>query len=200
MGADSLAQYWHSARVNPLTERIVVLDTETSGLDPDKHSLLSIGLVDWSGRKQTEIFVNEGEIVADPASMAVNGIDLDFIRERGVTPKSAVRKVEKFLHKMGLGRPLMICGHNVAFDLAFMRRLYRMAGRDVPREFSHRSVDTHALLWALAAQGKVPREARSSEGAFTHFGVSPPPDKRHTALGDAIATRDLLEKVLELMK
>lgn len=185
--------------MNLLQERIVVLDTETGGLDPAQHSILSIGMVDWTGKHQTEIFVNEGEIGSDPRSMEVNGIDLDWIRKYGVSPKTAVRKVEKFLNGLGMGRPLMICGHNVAFDMAYMRRLYTLAGKDTPRDFSHRSIDTHTLLWALAAQGRLPRTARSSDGAFGHFDIAPPDDKRHTALGDAIATRDLLIQLLDLL-
>jgi len=97
------------------------------------------------------------------------------------------------------GKP-MICGHNVAFDLAFMRRLYTMAGRTVPACFSHRTLDTHTLMWALIAVGKLPASVKGSDAAFAHFDIAPPDELRHTALGDAVATRLLLAGLLALME
>lgn len=178
--------------------RVVVIDTETGGLDPLRHSIMSVGLVDYSGAHRLEVFVAEPEIVADPRSLAVTGIDLDWLRAHGVRPDEACDRIEAWLDGLGLGRPLLAAGHNVAFDLAFMRRLYHLAGRRVPLDFCHRSLDTHTLLFTLASMGRVPATARSSDGAFAHFGVAPPAHLRHTALGDAVATRDLLERLFAL--
>lgn len=178
--------------------RVVVLDTETGGLDPLRHSLMSVGLVDFSGEHRLEVYVLEPDVQFDPESMAVNGIDLDWLRANGLSPTAACDRIEAFLDGIGLGRPLMVAGHNVAFDLAYMRRLYTMAGRPLPRDFSHRSLDTHTLLYAWACAGRLPPGARSSDGAFAHFGVAPPEHLRHTALGDAVATRDLLERLFDL--
>ena len=181
-----------------LEERIVVLDTETGGLNPLEHSILSIGLIDWTGKHQLEIYVKEPEIFSHPKSMAVNRIDLDWVEANGVTPLEAVKQVEKFLDGLKMGRPLMIVGHNIAFDIAYMRRLYTLAGEKVPRDFSHRTIDTHTLLWALANQDRLPRTARSSDGAFRHFDIAPPEHLRHTALGDAVATLDLVRHLLPM--
>ncbi|MCB9545726.1 MAG: 3'-5' exonuclease [Myxococcales bacterium] len=180
-------------------DNLVIIDTETGGLDPTVHSLLSIGLVTFDGARRTEIFVREPEISTHPRSMKVNGIDLDFIAAHGLSPEDTCDRVEAFFDAVPGRRPVMLAGHNIAFDLAYMRRIYRLAGRTPPAEFTHRSVDTHALLWALAAAGRLPPETTTSDGAFQYFNVSPPEELRHTALGDAVATRDLLEQILELV-
>ena len=177
--------------------RILVLDTETGGLNPDQHSLLSIGLVSWDQRHQRELFVAEPQLRFDPRSMEVNGIDLDWIRREGLHPLRACEALEAFIDEIEAPRPFLIAGHNISFDLAFIRRLYRVAQRPLPSAFSHRSIDTHTLLWALAAVGRLPKEACSSDGAFRHFDVAPPQELRHTALGDAVATRALLERLLD---
>ena len=182
--------------------RVVVFDTETGGLDPLTHIILSIGLVSFDGDRRKEIFVREPEIVTHPRSMLVNGIDLDWIRHNGLSPRGAVAEVEAFLDAVAPNRPelpAMLVGHNVAFDMAYMRRMYSMAAMPFPREFSHRSVDTHTLLWSLAVAGTLPNDATSSDGAFKYFQIEPPPEARHTALGDALATRDLLEQLLPLI-
>ncbi len=183
----------------PALDRVVVFDTETGGLDPLNHSLLSIGLVSGDGTQRTEVFVREPQLVTNPRSMEVNGIDLAWLDRNGLSPVEAVDAVEMFIEGLRVPRPVMMVGHNIAFDVAFMRRLYALADRPIPRDFSHRTVDTHTLLWSLAATGKLPDDATSSDGAFAFFEIAPPPEARHTALGDAIATRELLLRLLPLI-
>jgi DNA polymerase-3 subunit epsilon len=40
----------------------------------------------------------------------------------------------------------------------------------------------------------------SSDGLFAHFGIEVPPEKRHTALGDAVATAALYLKLVEVAR
>ena len=182
-----------------IPQNVIVLDTETGGLDPLVHSILSAGLVSADGAHKMEIFIREPEIVSNPRSMAVNGLDLDEIRAVGLEPKEACEALDAFVESVARGGRVMTVGHNIAFDIAFLRRLYRLADRDLPQYFSHRTVDTHTLMWALVAQGKLPASVKGSDSAFAHFGVSPPPETRHTALADAEATRLLLGELLALV-
>jgi DNA polymerase-3 subunit epsilon len=182
--------------MNGLRTNIVVLDTETGGLNPLQHSIMTIGLVDWTGTRTLDLTVAEAVIHTNPRSLLVNGLDPAQVAAEGLSPVDACATIDAWL--LELDHPVMIAGHNVAFDMAFMRRLYDQAGLPVPNAFSHRTLDTHTLLYALAIAGKVPTDARSSDGAFAHFGVAPPEALRHTALGDALATRDLLERLLDL--
>jgi DNA polymerase III subunit epsilon len=183
-----------------ILNNVVILDTETGGLDPLTHSMMTIGLVSGDGEHQLEIWVAEPKIIADPRALAVNRLDPAEVAARGVSPAEACEQVDAFLKTVDpeRGRP-MVVGHNVAFDNAFMRRMYTMAGRPVNQAFSHRTVDTHTLLWGLIATGKLPPTVNGSDAAFSHFDVAPPEALRHTALGDAVATRDLLEKLLRLL-
>ncbi len=177
----------------------IVLDTETGGLDPLSHSLLSIGLICSETGACCEIFVVEPEIIAQPRALEINHIDLEQLKAEGLDPKAACTAIEAFLDALPSPRPLMVLGHNLAFDVAFLRRLYRLAERSFPREFSHRTVDTHSLLWALSRQGRLPPGVCSSDAAFAHFGIRVDPALRHTALGDAVATLALAEALLEMM-
>ncbi len=181
--------------------KFVVLDTETGGLDPLKHSLLSVGLVDSTGQKSLGFFVCEPEISTDPESMAINRLDLDQVRREGLTPLEATERLDAFMAELSAdtGARAMVVGHNIAFDIAFLRRLYHLANRPFPQEFSHRTVDTHSLLWALCACDRLPEGVTGSDAAFAHFHVSPPAQLRHTALGDAWATRSLLLDILQII-
>ncbi len=179
----------------------IVLDTETGGLDPLTQSLLSVGLVDWTGERALEFLVKEPEIVTVPESMKVNHIDLEKLKAEGLTPVQACERLEQYVEdcSRAAGEQVMLVGHNVAFDIAFLRRIHKIANYPFSQVFSHRTVDTHTLLWALVQRGKLPPEVMSSDAAFAHFGLMPPEALRHTALGDAWATRDLLLKLLEMV-
>ena len=179
---------------------LVIIDTETGGVDPHTHSLLSVAFVSLDGERRLEVFVREATLVTNPESMKVNGIDLAWIEREGLSPREACDQLDAFLReevRLGGGKPALLVGHNVAFDLAFLKRLYRHAGETQESPLiSHRSLDTHTLLWALAALGRVPASACGSDGAFSHYQVAPPQELRHTALGDAVATRALLRHLL----
>jgi DNA polymerase III epsilon subunit-like protein len=55
-----------------------------------------------------------------------------------------------------------------------------------------------SLLWGLHFAGRLPIEACSSSGAFKYFNIGV--GKRHDALDDCIATVELYEKLIELMR
>jgi len=184
--------------------RLLVIDTETGGLDPEQFSLLSIGLVVWDEGElggEDEFFVSEPDLRCDPEAMAVNAIDTDLIRRVGLTPEQAVTRLERFLDSQfpspAIAR-VSVVGHNVHFDLAFIRRLYRIAGRPIGPRFSHRFIDTAGILQFLILAGRLPEGVSDSTSAFRHFGIEFAQGERHSALADARATARLLTKLLKL--
>lgn len=188
-------------------KRILVLDTETGGLDAGAHSLLSIGALVWEPPKivgEIELFVREDEILYQEEAMTVNRLDIRWLQKHGLGPVEAVNKLEEFVAAYFLhsesGARVSIAGHNVAFDVAFLRRLYRLAGRNYEKVFSHRLLDTASIIQFLALAGKIPLGEASSDEAFRYFGIAIPNQQRHTALADARATVELLNALLQMVK
>ena len=186
--------------------RLVVLDTETGGLDPERFSLLSIGVVVWEAGQlgaEDEFFVAEPDLRCDPEAMAVNAIDTKVLARIGLPPEQAVTRLERFLD---LQFPLVahdritVAGHNVNFDVAFVRRLYRLAGRTAGPRFSHRVLDTAGILQFLVLAGRLPVAVSGSSDAFRYFGIEFAPGERHSALADARATAKLLTKLVTLAR
>lgn len=172
-------------------DSVVALDVETGGLDPLQHSILEVALA--SQGAELRLLISEPYPVAEEEALAINGLSLEVCESEGMAPSDAVDEIERFMGR--IERPMLV-GHNIAFDLAFMRRLYRMAHRAVPKCFA-RTLDTHTLLWALAWAGKIQPQACTSSGAFETFRVEMS-GPRHTALVDARATLELLGKILEV--
>ena len=196
--------------------RLLVLDTETGGLDATRHSLLTLGLVAWEeGRvlEAVELAVRHEPYVVTGGGMKVNRIDLATHHATAAEPDVVIAQLETFCTRHFGGGSITLVGHNVAFDRAFLdtflasqRRSLsldpegRMRPSGEPR-FHHRTVDTHALAFGLQQAGRIPAAVKlSSDGLFAHFGILVPPDQRHTALGDALATAALYGKLVEVAR
>jgi len=187
------------------TNRYLVLDTETGGLDWSRHSLLTLGLVvgDAGGVAEgLEIAVRHEPYVVSGGGMKVNRIDLVAHHEAAFDPPQALEALDAFLTRhFGPDASVTLVGHNIGFDIAFLRAFLETQGRSLEPRFSHRSVDTHAVAAALRDAGRIPSDVKlSSTALFAHFGIDVPEAKRHTALGDALATHALYWKLVELAR
>jgi DNA polymerase III subunit epsilon len=184
-----------------MSARYLVLDTETGGLDANQHSLLSIGLVVSEAHQivdQLEILIRHEPYIVSGGGMKVNRIDLASHHETAQEPEQAIQTLETFCTRHFGDASITLIGHNIAFDRAFLGTFLERQGRNLEPRFHHRTIDTHAIAAALIQAGKLPKTLRpSSDGLFTHFGILVPPEKRHTALGDAIATHQLYWKLIE---
>lgn len=188
----------------PLKHPYLFLDTETGGLDLDKHSLLSIGLVvgdDGVVRDSLEILIRHEPYVVSAGGMAVNRIDLVQHDKAALEPEAALDALEAFTQRHFPGsEPITLVGHNVAFDRNFLGAFFTRHERPFEPRISHRIIDTHSIAAALRDAGRVSVANLSSSALFHHFGIVVPEEKRHTALGDALGTFELYWKLVEAMK
>ena len=178
-------------------------DTETGGLDFSHHSLLSMGLVVGQGPNvvdQKEIFIHHEPYVVSAGGLKVNRIDLVSHDEKALMPSLAWEAMLAFLEPhYPAGERIILAGHNIGFDRAFLDGFLKALGQNPEKHFNHRSVDTHSIAAALQDAGKIPASVSlSSSGLFDHFQIAIPSWKRHTALGDALATFSLYWKLVEL--
>lgn len=92
-------------------------DTETTGLDPKKDRVISLGLVSVVNSKITakqEWFFNPGDVEINPEALKVHGITKEFLRDK---PPMNIHMLGEIL---GYVMDKVVAGHNVKFDLDFM--------------------------------------------------------------------------------
>ena len=126
--------------------KVLVIDVETTGLDPQKHACIEIGavLLDESLNPIDEfsslLAPWEGaEIVKE--SMAVNKISQKELS----AAKGFESVLQEFHQQFGTGMPLpWLAGWNVWFDIAFLQNHYRKAQLKWP--FSFKSLDIQSLI------------------------------------------------------
>ena len=162
----------------------LALDTETTGLDPVRDRIVSLGAVGLHGaelrRDQVlDLLINPGRKIP-AASTAIHGISGPMVRE-------APSYFEAAPQIMAALSGMALIGHHTVFDLAVLRRASTAIGidwQDPPW------LDTALLYSALHPEARV----FDLEAVAEHVGVVI--HGRHTALGDAMATAEIYLKLL----
>jgi DNA polymerase III epsilon subunit-like protein len=182
-------------------DKILFIDTETGGIDPASHSLLSLALVVWKeldARASIEILINDGVLNVTEKALEINGIDLSDHKKKAVSPDLALQQLDQFLgNHFSRDEKITLGGHNINFDVNFLNAFLTRNGYNFQQRFSHRSVDTSSILFYLYLTGKIKRKLTASQDAFDYFGITVP--GRHTALGDAFATAQLFSKLVSIL-
>jgi DNA polymerase-3 subunit epsilon len=165
--------------------REIILDTETTGLDPQKgHRLIEIGCVELEGllpTGRTWHRLMDPERLIDPEAIRVHGIRDDMVRGQ---PRFA-DLADELIEFLG---DAPVVAHNAAFDRGFVNHELGRAGRaPVPAD---RWIDTYGL-----AQKRFPGASNSLDALCRRFKVSLAEREKHGALIDA---RLLAEVYLEL--
>ncbi len=101
----------------PTTMRQIILDTETTGLDPQQgHRIIEIGCVELMSRKLTgnnyQVYLNP-ERAIDEAAQQVHGLSTEFLADKPLFADI----VDEFLAYIN-GAELII--HNAPFDVGFI--------------------------------------------------------------------------------
>lgn len=188
--------------------KLLVIDTETGGLDAQIHSVLSLGAVVWEDGKlldEIELFIEELPMMVTLAALRVSKIEL-LKMENAMSPNQAVSRLSDFLARnfgaVPPQRRIELAGHNVSFDVGFLQRLYRLAGIDrsaFEKLFSHRLMDTSMMFRFLIFAGRLADQKASLSDCLNCFQIQYDSKSRHSALQDARYTASLLSKLLEMV-
>jgi DNA polymerase-3 subunit epsilon len=167
-------------------KREIVLDTETTGLDPAAgHRMVEIGCVEVVGGIRTGSYFHaylnpERDMPAE--AFRVHGISSDFLKDKPVFAQA----VDEFLAFI---RQDTLVIHNAGFDMKFLNfELERLGFPVLPMS---RATDT-----VLLARRKFPGAPASLDALCRRFNIDTSQRTRHGALLDA----ELLAEVyLELL-
>lgn len=185
-----------------MTDRLLFIDTETGGLDPNRHSLLSLAMVVWEDMKiidTQEILINDGVLSVTEEALSINKIDIEEHKKTAISSTQTIEEMLLFIGKhFPAQKKITLAGHNVHFDADFLKVLFSQNNKDFSRYFSHRIIDTSSILYYLYLAGRIEQKAVSSDEAFDLFEIDV--HGRHTAMGDAIATAKLFTNLLNLTR
>jgi len=167
-------------------KRIIVLDTETTGLSPqDGHRIIEIGCVELVKRRLTgnhfHVYINPNRAI-DEGAIAVHGITNEFLQDKPAFTQIADEFIE-FIR----GAELVI--HNAPFDVGFINHEFDKLSLGVVKDYST-VFDTLAF-----ARKKHAGQRNSLDALCKRYGI----DNSHRDLHGALLDAEILADVFLLM-
>ncbi len=170
------------------TNRIVVLDTETTGLNPQEgHRIIEIGCVEMVKRRLTgkrfHVYINPDRII-DEGAIAVHGITNQFLDDK----PHFEQIVDDFIAFI---KDAELVIHNAPFDVGFINNeLSRLNNK------SGTVTDYGEVFDTLAyARKKYPGQRNSLDALCKRYGI----DNSHRDLHGALLDAEILADVFLLM-
>ncbi len=169
----------------------VILDTEATGLNPLKDRVIQIGAVKGIKEKSKDLQSFESFIKTDmPISQGASNIT-------GITSEDLMGApdfVEIITPLNDFISNNIIIGHHIDFDIAILQQEYLRAQQHWP---SLRSLDTGNLFRIVVQE--TPDYTLDTVMEFLN--IDPEKfGKRHSALGDALMTREVFLKLIPLLR
>ena len=165
--------------------RQIVLDTETTGLEPEQgHRVIEVGAVELVDRRITgkhlQLYIDPQRDI-DDAAFEVHGLDADFLANK---PKFA-EVAEEFL---GFIKDADLIIHNAPFDISFID--YELSLLEGQRKTSIDELCAVTDSLALARR-KHPGQKNSLDALCRRYGVDNSTRDLHGALLDAEILADV---------
>lgn len=194
----------------------IVLDSETTGLDPKNYDLLTLymAVVDFydeygpdfpfkyviNTKKSIDLKLRPSwslEYRVDPEAMAINKIDLEEHKKEAITNAAGAMVVEHFLKsiKQNKDDEINVIGWNPSYDLGFL--FEHMPS--INTYFGHSMIDVKstALIYRDMAKPVLTPKANLS-GFARHFDIDPA--GAHNAKEDCKLAISVLNKLVECIK
>jgi DNA polymerase III subunit epsilon len=182
----------------PLTEtRFVALDTELTGLDEKRDSIVSIGAVRMTGGK-IDIGNSYYQLIKPETALSAESVVIHEITPSDVAAKPPIETVfAGFIDFIGTD---VLLGHFIMIDLEFIDRdMKRIVGHKTPNP----ALDTYSIYEWLA--GRMPDykcfAEKPARPTLYHmakcFGI--PVSGAHNAMMDAYTTALLFQRFLPLL-
>ena len=160
---------------------IVSIDIETTGLDENREAIIEIAAVKFNGRRVEDEFstlINPGKAIPDFIT-GLTGIDNAMVRQ-------APRLLDIKQELLAFVGNLPILGHNVKFDIGFLRKAGLFP--------NHQTIDTYELASVL-----MPTASRYNLGSLGQQ-LNIPLPATHRALDDAQVTRACYLSLLDMAR
>ena len=178
---------------------MIVIDTETTGLEPAIHALISVGAIDFENPDNQfyeECGAWKGAHI-DKKALEINGfLEKDIVGEGKQPIESLVLKFSAWASGI---KEQTFAGENPSMDRDFMRASFQRAGANW--FFAYRTFDLHSICYAhMIRAGLVPPTERNHTGlnldAILEYVGLPKRAGVHNAMEDAKLEAEAFSRLL----
>ena len=181
---------------------MLVLDCEMTGLEPDQHSIVSVGAIDFDHPERQlyeECRAWDGAKI-ELEALAVNGFSREAVLDSSKQTESDL--VHKFIAFADGMSDTTFAGQNVFTDMYFLRAAAMRAGHTA-WPFAHRILDIHTMCWEhMIKRGLTPpveptkrHSALNLDAALNYCGIPEEPHP-HNALTGAKCNAEVISRLL----
>lgn len=177
-------------------KKVLWIDTETTGLKPDKHGLIQIAyiyeednVIKEKGNIKSSIM--QGDMIDDEA-LEVNGLDpkdLITFPDAKEAFNSFLLVLEKYVDKRNYRDKIMLAGYNTSFDIEFLKKWFEKNNNyDFKKYFHRKFYDVMQVGIGLSINGLIDVKDNKLVTMCERMGIELNP---HDAMNDIIATYEL---------
>lgn len=189
--------------------KYLVLDTETTGTDFLKHGLIQIAALALDDEMEIGAEFNidvcppEGTEITQQ-SLDITGFTLERIKA-GYPYAQAADLFKHFVDKYFSEKPIVIAQF-YPFDYAFTQALFSQTGFDT-QLLDRNFIDTKTLANIINLKARLKKRPEpftitslSKDGGLQDLlGIAPDTYQAHDAMGDVLATREVLIRLIKLV-
>ena len=180
---------------------MIIIDIEATGVVYDKHSILSIGAIEYenpTNRFYGECRIWEGSHVMEEAS-AIHG--MNEVEMNDPNKSTEAELVQSFMEWSQHMADRTLVGQNVSFDRDFLKAACLRA--HIPWDLAHRTIDTHTLCFMHMIKRGLPppideqhrRSALNLDVVLNYCGIPSEPEP-HNALTGAMCHGEVTARLL----
>jgi len=177
-----------------LPKRLLVIDVETTGLDPATDSLIQLASCVLSRKELREersfsSYVRP-ETPIQPHAKAVHGLSNEDLTDAPAVG-SVIRRFAEYAPSDAI-----ICGHNVAFDVAFLKAAYKSVG--LTYSFDYHTLDLWSIAFFVLGAQRIALPEYNLTNLCKLYGIRR--SSKHDALEDVRATAQVLRHLFAAIK
>lgn len=180
---------------------ILFIDTETTGVDANKHTIIELSArLDVDGKTVDRFhskFFNPAGISVDLGALKVNKTSVSTLITLGQEDKEFVRFADWLLTiPSKVKGNVVVCGQNVQFDINFIKALlnkYSMTGLE--SIIGYKYIDTFSLAITLIQAGIIRSEKTNLESLAQALDIDTSKYDLHTAVGDTDLVAEVYYKI-----
>jgi DNA polymerase III epsilon subunit-like protein len=178
---------------------MIVVDVETTGTNPYKHCIVSIGAVEFENPSNTfyrECQIFEGAEI-DLESMKVNGFSIDEIKDP--TKKTLEQVMNEFINWCSSFYNKTLIAFNAGFDSSFLEQSCKRY--NIYWQFGFRTIDIHTVCYVDMMNKNVEIPIKYGASAvyanktFEYCGLPREPEP-HNALNGAKYETETMHRIL----
>ena len=178
--------------------KFLVIDTETTGLDPNKNQIIQLGAIVYNDKDEKENFSlsvsYNGNGTIEPAAFGKNKTGVSgFMNSCLVVEPEAIYKFCDFVLKNPCD---YLVGFNVQFDLAFLRAAFERAKVNFVNFLPYKVIDPFVIAQMLILTGTLPSTLKTNLSALCkHYDINS--DGAHEAMADIRMTYSLMSRMMQ---